>query len=320
MKRIVTAAEDGRLDVWIAQCCDISRSQAAKWIATGYCSVNGSVCTKAGTAVHTGDVAEVEHPEAVASEVIGEEIPITILYQDEDIAVVNKPCGMVVHPAAGNETGTLVNALLYAMDDLSGIGGVKRPGIVHRLDKDTSGVILIAKNDTAHVALSKQLKDRTMEKHYLAVVEGAMKEPQGLIDQPIGRSTRDRKKMAVFPKQSFDFGSHGTAAARDAQTEWTVLEPLKAATLLDVHILTGRTHQIRVHMQSVGHPVAGDPIYGLKHGVSVPRLMLHAYTLRFTHPRTGKECSFTAPPPEEFAEALQKLRLTAVEPPAGPQS
>ncbi len=308
MKRMLTAAEDSRLDVWVSQCCDISRSQAAKWIAAGYCSVNGTVCTKAGTAVHTGDRAEVEQPEVVASEVTGEEIPISILYQDEDIAVVNKPCGMVVHPAAGNETGTLVNALLYAMDDLSGIGGVKRPGIVHRLDKDTSGVILIAKNDAAHVALSKQLKDRAMEKHYLAVVEGLMKESQGFIDQPIGRSTRDRKKMAVFPKQSFHFGSQGAITARDAQTEWRVLEPLKAATLLDVHILTGRTHQIRVHMQSVGHPVAGDPIYGLKHGINVPRLMLHAHTLRFTHPRTGEECSFTAPPPEDFTGTLQKLR------------
>ena len=210
--------------------------------------------------------------------------------------MVNKPCGMVVHPAPGNETGTLVNALLYAMDDLSGIGGVKRPGIVHRLDKDTSGLLMIAKNDQAHESLSGQLRERTMDKRYLAVVEGEMKEPSGRIEQPVARSKKDRKKMAIDPE------------GRYALTEWTLKENLRGAALLEVHILTGRTHQIRVHMQSIHHPVAGDPIYGMKNGVKAPRLMLHAWRLSFTHPRTGERLSFCAEPPEAFARTLEKLR------------
>lgn len=297
MKRTVRKAEcDGRLDVLAAEACGASRSQIAKWIAAGLCRVNGQTAAKPGTAVKAGDTLEIAEPDAVDPDVRKEDIPIAFLYQDEDIAVVNKPCGMVVHPAGGNETGTLVNALLYALDDLSGIGGVKRPGIVHRLDKDTSGVLLIAKNDAAHLALSAQLKDRTMEKHYLAVVEGAMKEDRGRIDRPIARSPRDRKKMAVVE------------GGRPSQTEWETLEALRGATLLDVHLLTGRTHQIRVHMQSIGHPVAGDSIYGLKHGVNVPRLMLHAHTLDFTHPRTGKRMRVEAPLPAAFQDALVKLR------------
>ncbi len=298
VKRTTLAAPaDGRLDVLAAAACGVSRSQAAKWIGAGLCRVNGLAAAKAGAAVRAGDLLELDEPDAVDAPVLKEEIPLQILYQDEDIAAVVKPCGMVVHPAGGNETGTLVNALLFALDGLSGIGGVKRPGIVHRLDKDTSGVLLVAKNDAAHAALSAQLKDRTMEKHYLAVVEGAMKEPDGLIDRPVGRSPRDRKKMAAVE------------GGRPARTEWTLLEALRGASLLDVHLLTGRTHQIRVHMQSVGHPVAGDPIYGLKHGVNAPRLMLHAHTVAFTHPRTGERMRFTAPPPEAFLTALAKLRL-----------
>jgi 23S rRNA pseudouridine1911/1915/1917 synthase len=298
MIRNLTGDRSARLDVLVADGCEITRSQAARWIAQGLCDVNGTAALKAGTAVKVGDRLSVRVPEAAPMTVEKENIPIPILYQDADIAVIDKPCGMVVHPAGGRETGTLVNALLYALDGLSGIGGVQRPGIVHRLDKDTSGILLVAKNDRAHLHLSKQLKDRTMEKHYLAVVEGAVKEPEGRIDLPIGRSRRDRKKMAVV-----DDG-------RPSQTEWTVLAPLKNATLLDVHILTGRTHQIRVHMQAARHPVAGDPLYGLKSGVNAPRLMLHAHTLAFTHPRTGERMAFTAPPPKEFEETVQKLRLS----------
>ena len=202
--------------------------------------------------VGAGDALELTVPDAEETPVEKEDIPLEILYEDADLAVVVKPCGMVVHPAAGNESGTLVNALLYHMEDLSGIGGVKRPGIVHRLDKDTSGLLMVAKNDLAHQGLSDQLRARTMEKHYLAVVDGRMREPSGRVDKPIARSTKDRKRMAVDP------------AGREAVTEWTLLENLKNAALLDVHILTGRTHQIRVHMQSLHHPVAGDPIYGQK--------------------------------------------------------
>ena len=291
-----TAILEMRLDVLVSLEGDASRSQAAKWIADGLCQVNGKVVTKAGFSVKAGDQVVFTIPDAVESTVEKENIPIDILYEDEDVAVVDKPCGMVVHPAAGNESGTLVNALLYAMDSLSGIGGVKRPGIVHRLDKDTSGLLMVAKNDMAHVSLSDQLRERTMEKHYLAVVDGVMKEPHGLVDKPIARSKKDRKKMAINPE------------GRDALTEWTLVENLKNAALLDVHIMTGCTHQIRVHMQSLHHPVAGDPIYGAKNGVKVPRLMLHAHTLAFDHPRTGERMHFQADPPEEFMKALGKLK------------
>ena len=297
MKTIQRQAETkARLDVIAAEMGECSRSQAAKWIEQGLCRVNEIVRSKPGYGVAPGDNVELTVPDPVELTVEKEDIPLEILYEDEDVAVVNKPCGMVVHPAPGNETGTLVNALLYAMDDLSGIGGVKRPGIVHRLDKDTSGLLMIAKNDQAHESLSEQLRERTMDKRYLAVVEGEMKEPSGRIEQPVARSKKDRKKMAIDPE------------GRYALTEWTLKENLRGAALLEVHILTGRTHQIRVHMQSIHHPVAGDPIYGAKNGVKAPRLMLHAWRLSFTHPRTGERLSFCAEPPEAFVRTVEKLR------------
>lgn len=297
MKTIQQQAETkARLDVIAAEMGECSRSQAAKWIEQGLCRVNEIVRSKPGYGVAPGDNVELTVPDPVELTVEKEDIPLEILYEDEDVAVVSKPCGMVVHPAPGNETGTLVNALLYAMDDLSGIGGVKRPGIVHRLDKDTSGLLMIAKNDQAHESLSEQLRERTMDKRYLAVVEGEMKEPSGRIEQPVARSKKDRKKMAIDPE------------GRYALTEWTLKENLRGAALLEVHILTGRTHQIRVHMQSIHHPVAGDPIYGAKNGVKAPRLMLHAWRLSFTHPRTGERLSFCAEPPEAFVRTLEKLR------------
>lgn len=297
MKTIQQQAETkARLDVIAAEMGESSRSQAAKWIEQGLCRVNEIVRSKPGYGVAPGDNVELTVPDPVELTVEKEDIPLEILYEDEDVAVVNKPCGMVVHPAPGNETGTLVNALLYAMDDLSGIGGVKRPGIVHRLDKDTSGLLMIAKNDQTHESLSEQLRERTMDKRYLAVVEGEMKEPSGRIEQPVARSKKDRKKMAIDPE------------GRYALTEWTLKENLRGAALLEVHILTGRTHQIRVHMQSIHHPVAGDPIYGMKNGVKAPRLMLHAWRLSFTHPRTGERLSFCAEPPEAFVRTLEKLR------------
>ena len=297
MKTIQRQAETkARLDVIAAEMGECSRSRAAKWIEQGLCRVNEIVRSKPGYGVAPGDNVELTVPDPVELTVEKEDIPLEILYEDEDVAVVNKPCGMVVHPAPGNETGTLVNALLYAMDDLSGIGGVKRPGIVHRLDKDTSGLLMIAKNDQAHESLSEQLRERTMDKRYLAVVEGEMKEPSGRIKQPVARSKKDRKKMAIDPE------------GRYALTEWTLKENLRGAALLEVHILTGRTHQIRVHMQSIHHPVAGDPIYGMKNGVKAPRLMLHAWRLSFTHPRTGERLSFCAEPPESFARTVEKLR------------
>lgn len=296
-KQEMIAPEKARLDVLAAKLAQISRSQAARLIEQGCCLVNGRAQTKPSFQAELGARILLQIPMPQEPTVEKENIPLEILYEDQDVAVVVKPSGMVVHPAAGNESGTLVNALLYAMEDLSGIGGVRRPGIVHRLDKDTSGLLMVAKNDAAHLSLSRQLHDRTMEKHYLAVVEGCMKETCGLIDLPIGRSQKDRKKMAIDPQ------------GRPSQTEWTLMENLKNAALLDVHILTGRTHQIRVHMQSQHHPVAGDPGYGLKNGVKVPRLMLHAWRLSFTHPRTGERLHFTAPPPQAFEDALKKLRL-----------
>ena len=296
MQKITAVArEETRLDLLAAQAGGASRSQAARWIEQGLCLVNGTARQKPAFKVSAGDALELTVPDAEETPVEKEDIPLDILYEDADLAVVVKPCGMVVHPAAGNESGTLVNALLYHMEDLSGIGGVKRPGIVHRLDKDTSGLLMVAKNDLAHQGLSDQLRARTMEKHYLAVVDGRMREPSGRVDKPIARSTKDRKRMAVDP------------AGREAVTEWTLLENLKNAALLDVHILTGRTHQIRVHMQSLHHPVAGDPIYGQKNGVKAPRLMLHAYTLSFTHPRTGERLTFTAPPPEAVYRGPAKV-------------
>lgn len=296
-KQEMIAPEKARLDVLAAKLAQISRSQAARLIEQGCCLVNGRAQTKPSFQAEPGARILLQIPMPQEPTVEKENIPLEILYEDQDVAVVVKPSGMVVHPAAGNESGTLVNALLYAMEDLSGIGGVRRPGIVHRLDKDTSGLLIVAKNDAAHLSLSRQLHDRTMEKHYLAVVEGCMKETCGLIDLPIGRSQKDRKKMAIDPQ------------GRPSQTEWTLMENLKNAALLDVHILTGRTHQIRVHMQSQHHPVAGDPVYGLKNGVKVPRLMLHAWRLSFTHPRTGERLHFTAPPPQAFEDALKKQRL-----------
>lgn len=235
-------------------------------------------------------VLVVPAPKAAIPE--AQDIPLTILYEDEDLAVVEKPCGMVVHPAAGNEDGTLVNALLYHLDSLGSIGGEERPGIVHRLDKDTSGLLLVAKNDKAQLSLSRQLQERSMEKHYRALVDGIIKEDSGRIEAAIARSTKDRKKMAVDP------------AGREAVTEWKVLARGRAVTLLDVHILTGRTHQIRVHTKHIGHPVCGDPIYGSPKGSKVPRLMLHAYSLSFTHPTTGERLTFTAPLPEAYVKGL----------------
>lgn len=297
MQKIVKIAEnDARLDVAVSLMAECSRSQAAKWIEAGQCLVNGTARTKTGFKVQAGDEVEISIPDPVEMTVEKEEIPLDILYEDEDVAVVVKPYGMVVHPAPGNESGTLVNALLYAMEDLSGIGGVKRPGIVHRLDKDTSGVIMIAKNDLAHESLSAQLKERTMDKRYLALVEGNLKEDEGSIDQPIARSKKDRKKMAIDPE------------GRESQTEWKVLERLKNSTLLEVHILTGRTHQIRVHMQYIHHPVVGDPIYGAKNGVKASRLMLHAWKLDFDHPRTGERLHFEAEPPENYRKILDRVR------------
>ena len=277
--------EGERLDVTLSKDGEISRSRAATLIREGRVTVNGKTETKPSAKAEAGASIILDLPEPKPARAEAQDIPLEILYQDQHLAVVVKPCGMVVHPAAGNDDGTLVNALLYHLDSLSGIGGEMRPGIVHRLDKDTSGLMLVAKDDGTHAALSQQLSERKMEKHYRAVVLGHMKEEEGVIEKPIGRSKTDRKKMAVDEN------------GRWAKTEWRVLEEYPDRTLLDVHIITGRTHQIRVHMASIGHPVLGDPLYGSKRAPAAPRLMLHAYSLEFTHPATGERMRFTAPSP-----------------------
>ncbi len=293
-EQVYQAVADGRrADVLLAEASGLTRSRVSQLMEEGFAQADGEVLRKAGAKVKPGALLVLTVPPPRPAIPQPEDIPLDILYQDDDLAVVLKPCGMVVHPAAGNEDGTLVNALLHHLDHLGSIGGELRPGIVHRLDKDTSGLLLVAKNDAAQLSLSRQLQNREMEKHYRALVEGAPREDAGRIEAPIARSKTDRKKMAVDP------------TGRDAITEWTVLERGRACALLDVHILTGRTHQIRVHMRSIGHPVCGDPIYGLPHGLKVPRLMLHAHTLTFTHPTTQARLTFRAPLPVEFLQGLR---------------
>ena len=291
--RFEVQGDGRRLDVQLAEASGLTRSRVAALMEQGLCLVDGRAEVKAGAKARPGQQVVLTVPAPKPAVPQAEDIPLEILYQDDDLAVVVKPCGMVVHPAAGNEDGTLVNALLHHLDSLGGIGGELRPGIVHRLDKDTSGLLLVAKNDAAQLALSRQLQERQMEKHYRALVDGLMKETSGWVEAPIARSRKDRKKMAVDPE------------GREAVTEWTVLAEGRGVTLLDVHILTGRTHQIRVHMKHLGHPVCGDPIYGSPRGAKVPRLMLHAWSLAFTHPRTGERMMFTAELPEAFWAGLR---------------
>lgn len=282
---LICPTDDLRLDVCLSA-AGLSRTRAAALIEQGLVQVNGKTALKPSFRPRAGDQIVYTVPQVEETALIPQDIPLDILYEDECLAVVNKPAGLVVHPAPGNESGTLVNALMYHLSSLSGIGGEKRPGIVHRLDKDTSGLMLVAKDDQAHLSLSRQLAERTMEKHYRAVVLGPVKAPHGLIEKPLGRDPKDRKRMAVVP------------SGRYALTEWTLLRPFgPQAALLDVHIHTGRTHQIRVHMASVGHPVLGDPLYGSRRAPRADRLMLHACSLSFDHPATGRRMTFVCPAP-----------------------
>ena len=290
---------DARLDVFAAEAADITRSRAGALIREGCVLVNGSRQAKAGCKLRAGDRVTVRIPKAEPASVEAEDIDLDILYQDADVAVVFKPSGMVVHPAAGNERGTLVNALLKHLDNLSGIGGEIRPGIVHRIDKDTSGLLLVAKNDRAHVSLSDQIRAHSVHRAYQAIVIGNLRDDEGFVDAPIGRHPTDRKRMAVVP------------GGREARTNWRVLERLRGATLIEARLTTGRTHQIRVHMASIGHPVLGDPVYGPKkspYPVAGGQL-LHAFQIGFVHPVTGEEMRFTAPPEPRFLEWFEKLRI-----------
>ncbi len=297
----------GRLDAFVAEKAEVSRSRAQKWIDEGAVSVNGKTAAK-NHKLKIGDGVEILLPPNEDCEAKPENIPLDVRYEDEHIIVVNKPCGMVVHPAPGHSHGTLVNALLYHCgDSLSGIGGVNRPGIVHRIDRDTSGLICAAKSDGAHVSLAAQLADHTMHREYRLITVGALKEDEGLVDAPIGRHPTDRKKMAVIKQ--------GDKKARHAVTHYTVLERFPGFTYAKAVLETGRTHQIRVHMAYVGHPLMGDTVYGGGHTVfekhNAPLLegqMLHATALILRHPVTGETMRFESDLPENFLSILHKLR------------
>ena len=292
-------ADGSRLDVLLSQDGVLSRSRAAELIKGGAVTVDGRAEGKPSAKPAPGALVRVEVPEPRPAQAEAQDIPLKILYQDAHLAVVVKPCGMVVHPAAGNEDGTLVNALLHHLDSLGGIGGELRPGIVHRLDKDTSGLLLVAKNDFSHASLSEQIKAHSVQRAYMAIVQGGMREDCGTVEGPIGRHPSDRKKMAIV------------SGGRDAVTHWRVLEELKGATLLECRLTTGRTHQIRVHMASIGHPLLGDPLYGPKkmpYPVQGGQL-LHAFRIGFVHPRSGEEMLFEAPPEQRFLDWQRRLRL-----------
>ena len=287
-----------RLDACLARAIeDLTRSAAAKAVEDGRVLVNGKAPNKSYKLTGHEQI-EFTPEEPAPIDAVPQDIPLDVVYEDDDVIVVNKPTGLVVHPAPGHPDGTLVNALLHHCgDSLSGIGGEKRPGIVHRIDRDTSGLIIAAKNDAAHLALSAQLKDHSLSRTYECLVTGNMKQDSGTVDAPIGRSSADRKKMAVVP------------TGRRAVTHWEVVARYPGVTHLRCRLETGRTHQIRVHMAHIGHPILGDTVYGAKKPVpGLTGQCLHATGLRFIHPRTGEPVELHCPLPPEFTAMLQKLQ------------
>lgn len=296
---IIIREETGRIDKVLAErLTDYTRSQIQQWLKEQAVSIEGTPI-KANYKVKTGDQIVIVIPEPVELDLVAEPIDLEIIYQDDDVAVINKPQGMVVHPSAGHPNQTMVNGLLYHLNDLSSINDVIRPGIVHRIDKDTSGLLMVAKNDQAHLHLAKQLKDKTSLRKYVALVHGNIGHDKGTITAPIGRSKVNRKSQAVIE------------GGKDAVTHFTVLERFEEFTLVELQLETGRTHQIRVHMQYIGFPIAGDPLYGPKKTLPSQGQFLHAKLLGFTHPTTGESLVFEAPLPELFATTLKKLRQNA---------
>lgn len=295
--QISAEANGTRLDGYLADTLDgISRSYLQKLIGEQLILVNQKA-VKANYKVKTGDTLLVQIPDAAPIEILPEPMDLNIVYEDRDLVIVNKPAGMVVHPAHGHYSGTLVNGLLAHCTDLSGINGKMRPGIVHRIDKDTSGLLMVAKNDLAHQHLAAQLKAHSIRRAYYALVQGVISEPAGLVDAPIGRHETDRKKMAVTMKNS-----------KEARTHYYVKERFARHTFIECKLETGRTHQIRVHMAYLGHPLVGDPLYGTrKNNLDFPGQALHAYALGMIHPRTGEELYFEAPLPEHFQTVLTNL-------------
>ena len=305
METILTAeasAAGERLDRYLAGAVEgLTRSAAAKLLEEGQVTLGGKPLGK-NYRLQGGEVLTVSLPEPEPAEALPQDIPLDVVYEDADLIVINKPVGLVVHPAPGHPDGTLVNALLFhCAGSLSGVGGALRPGIVHRIDRDTSGLMVAAKNDFAHLSLSAQLQDHSLRRTYEAVVVGNVREDQGTVDAPIGRHPTDRKKMAVTDKNS-----------RPAVTHYEVLRRYPGYTYLRCQLETGRTHQIRVHMAYIGHPLYGDTVYGAKKGAAdMTGQCLHAVALDLTHPRTGERMHFTCPLPEEFTRLLQKLERLA---------
>lgn len=298
---LLTTPEDAgtRLDSFLAASLpELTRSAAARLIETGQVVVNGRTAVKSGR-LSGGETVSVVLPDPEPVEAVPQDIPLDVVYEDRDVIVVNKPSGLVVHPAPGHPDGTLVNALLYHCgESLSGIGGALRPGIVHRIDRDTSGLIIAAKNDAAHQALSAQLQDHTLARTYEAIVIGNLREDAGTVDAPVGRHHTDRKKMAVVDR-----------GGKSAVTHWEVLERFPGYTYIRCCLETGRTHQIRVHMAYIGHPILGDTVYGAKKSVAgLTGQCLHAVGLRFLHPRSGEAVELSCPLDPEFTAVLEKLR------------
>ncbi len=298
-----------RIDTIVAEREQISRSAGAKLVESGMVLVNSKPVAK-NYKIREGDVIEVTHPEVAECEIVPQNIPIDIVYEDSDIIVINKESGMVVHPAAGNPDKTLVNALLYHCgDSLSGVGGVARPGIVHRIDKDTSGLLVVAKNDAAHISLSEQLKTHSVSRVYHAIVLGNLKELSGTVDAPIGRHPVDRKKMAVIKNEDY--------TSREAITHYRVIKRFNGFDYVQCVLETGRTHQIRVHMAYLGHPLLGDEVYGgaktrfqALHKDCIDGQCLHAKELHLTHPKTDERMTFTSELPDNFKRVLDLLEKT----------